>query len=172
MKAVRSAIRDIPDFPREGIIFKDITPVLQDADLLKRVVDAFSDRYRSMRIDKVLAVEARGFIVGAPLAVEIGAGFVPLRKAGKLPYRTTAETFDLEYGTDTLEVHEDAVSPGERVLVIDDLLATGGTAEASLKLARRLGGEVVELAFMVELRFLSGRDKLVDIPVHSLIEFD
>ena len=172
MNAVKAAIRDVPDFPKPGILFKDITPVLQDAELFRKVVDALTERYRGAMVDKVLAVESRGFIFAAPLAAAIGAGFVPLRKLGKLPYRTVAETFDLEYGTETLEVHEDAVRPGERVVVVDDLLATGGTARAAATLTRRLGGELVELAFVVELRSLGGRARLEGIPVFSLVAFD
>jgi adenine phosphoribosyltransferase len=172
MDAVKAAIRDIPDFPKQGILFKDITPILQDATLFRSVVDALTERYRGATVDKVLAMESRGFIFAAPLAAAIGAGFVPLRKLGKLPYRTVSETFDLEYGTETLEVHEDAVSPGERVVVVDDLLATGGTARAAVDLTRRLGGELVELAFVVELCFLGGRERLAGYPIFSLIEFD
>jgi len=172
MDAVRSAIRDVPDFPKPGVVFKDITPILQDRVLFKRVIDALALRYAPMRIDKVLGMESRGFIFAAPLAAAIGAGFVPLRKFGKLPYNTVAEKYDLEYGTETLEIHEDAIRPGERIVVIDDLLATGGTAEASVKLARRMGGEVMELGFVVELRFLGGRQRLSGLPVFSLIQFD
>jgi adenine phosphoribosyltransferase len=172
MDAVRSAIRDVPDFPKPGVVFKDITPILQDRALFKQVIDALVLRYGPMHIDKVLGMESRGFIFAAPLAVAIGAGFVPLRKFGKLPYETVAEKYELEYGTETLEIHEDAIRPGERVVVIDDLLATGGTAEASVKLARRMGGEVMELGFVVELRFLGGRERLSGLPVYSLIEFD
>jgi len=172
MDAVRSAIRDVPDFPKPGVVFKDITPILQDRALFKQVIDALVVRYAPMKIDKVLGMESRGFIFAAPLAAAIGAGFVPLRKFGKLPYTTVAEKYDLEYGTETLEIHEDAIRPGERVVVIDDLLATGGTAEASVKLARRMGGEVMELGFVVELRFLGGRERLAGLPVYSLIEFD
>lgn len=172
MDAVRSAIRDVPDFPKPGVVFKDITPILEDRALFKQVIDALALRYGPMKIDKVLGMESRGFIFAAPLAAAIGAGFVPLRKFGKLPYKTVAERYDLEYGTETLEIHEDAIRPGERVVVIDDLLATGGTAEASVKLARRMGGEVMELGFVVELRFLGGRERLAGLPVFSLIEFD
>jgi adenine phosphoribosyltransferase len=172
MDAVRAAIRTVPDFPHDGILFYDITPVLQDPALFTRVIEAFADRYRPMRIDKVLAMESRGFIFATPLATAIGAGFVPLRKPGKLPYKTHSESFELEYGSESLEIHSDAVSEGERVLIVDDLLATGGTAEASVKLARRTGGVVVEMAFFVELAFLGGRGKLEGTPVHSMIIFD
>ena len=169
---IRAAIRDIPDFPKPGILFKDITPVLNDASLFGDVVGVFADRYRPLRIDKIAAVESRGFIFGAPLAVAIGAGFVPLRKFGKLPHTMVAESFNLEYGSETLEIHTDAVGSGERVLIIDDLLATGGTAAASVKLIRKTGGEVIELAFMVELAFLGGRARLEGIPVYSMVVFE
>jgi adenine phosphoribosyltransferase len=171
MTAVRDAIRDVPDFPHPGIVFKDITPVLQDPALFATVIEALVSRYRNRDIDQVLAVESRGFIFGAPVATAIGTGFVPMRKPGKLPYETHSESYDLEYGSETMEIHVDGVRPGDRVVIIDDLLATGGTAEASLKLARKLGAEVIELAFMVELGFLNGRRRLPDVPVHSLIVF-
>lgn len=169
---IKAAIRDIPDFPKPGIIFKDITPILADPALFAEVVAGLAERYQPMRIDKIAAMESRGFIFGAPLAEKIGAGFVPLRKFGKLPHTTVAETFNLEYGTETLEVHTDAITPGERVLIIDDLLATGGTAEASIRLVKRIGGEVVEIAFVVELAFLKGRGRLAGIPVYSMVVFE
>ncbi|HKW14089.1 MAG TPA: adenine phosphoribosyltransferase [Candidatus Krumholzibacteria bacterium] len=169
---VRDAIRDVPDFPKPGILFKDITPILSDARIFAEVIAGLTERYRSMRIDKIAAMESRGFIFGAPLAEHIGAGFVPLRKFGKLPFSTVSETFNLEYGTETLEVHTDAIRPGERVVIIDDLLATGGTAEASARLVRRIGGDVVEIAFVVELAFLDGRRRLGDIPVYSMVVFE
>jgi adenine phosphoribosyltransferase len=169
---IRAAIRDVPDFPKPGIVFKDITPVLNDAALFGAIIDVFVERYASMEVAKVAAMESRGFIFGAPLAARIGAGFVPLRKFGKLPHTTMAETFELEYGNETLEIHTDAVHPGERVLVIDDLLATGGTAEASVKLIEKAGGQLVELCFLIELGFLAGRRRLDGIPVYSMIRFD
>jgi adenine phosphoribosyltransferase len=169
---IRAAIRDVPDFPKPGIIFKDITPVLCDAALFALVVDTFAGRYASMEIDKIAAIESRGFIFGAPLAERIGAGFVPLRKFGKLPHTTMAQSFELEYGSETLEIHTDAIGAGERVLVIDDLLATGGTAAASVKLIRQIGGDAIEVAFLIELAFLSGRKRLDGIPVYSMIRFD
>jgi adenine phosphoribosyltransferase len=169
---VRAAIRDIPDFPKPGIVFKDITPVLNDPGLFASIIDALVERYRPLGIDRVAAMESRGFIFGAPLATRIGAGFVPLRKFGKLPHTTVAETFELEYGTETMEIHTDAIGKGERVLIIDDLLATGGTAQAAVKLVRRSGGEVTEVAFLVELAFLSGRERLPGIPVYSMVRFD
>jgi adenine phosphoribosyltransferase len=168
---IRAAIRDIPDFPKPGILFKDITPILGDPSLFAHVIDGLASRYESKNIDKIAAMESRGFIFGAPLAERLGAGFVPLRKFGKLPHTTVAETFNLEYGTETLEVHTDAIATGERVLIIDDLLATGGTAEAAVRLVKRIGGEVVEIAFVVELAFLKGRARLTGIPVYSMVVF-
>jgi len=172
MDEIKAAIRGIPDFPKPGILFYDITTILQDPKHFKTVIDALVERYKSMGISKVLAMESRGFIFGAPLAAAIGAGFVPLRKPGKLPYKTVSEDFDLEYGKDSLEMHEDAVTRGERILLLDDLLATGGTAEASIRLAKRLGAEVVEAGFVIELSFLGGRKRLGDVPVYSMIQFD
>jgi adenine phosphoribosyltransferase len=172
MDEVKNAIRTIPDHPKPGILFYDITTILEDPKHLKTVVDALAERYAPMDVSKILAMESRGFIYGAPLAVEIGAGFIPLRKPGKLPYKTVSESFELEYGTDSLEMHQDAVTKGERVLVLDDLLATGGTAAASVSLARKCGAHVVEAGFVIELTFLRGRDKLIDVPVYSMIQFD
>jgi adenine phosphoribosyltransferase len=172
VERIRAAIREVPDFPKPGILFKDITPVLGDPWLFAEVVRVFVERYRPMRIQKVAAMESRGFIFGAPLAAEIGAGFVPLRKHGKLPHTTLAESFTLEYGEETLEIHTDAIRRGERVLVIDDLLATGGTAAAACKLVEKAGGDVVELAFLIELAFLKGRERLTDIPVYAMIKFE
>jgi adenine phosphoribosyltransferase len=169
---IRAAIRDIPDFPKPGILFKDITPILNDPVLFAGVIEGLTQRYQPMQIDKIAAMESRGFIFGAPLAEKIGVGFVPLRKFGKLPHTTVAETFNLEYGTETLEVHTDAIQPGERVLIIDDLLATGGTAEAAIRLIRRIRGDVVEMAFVVELAFLKGRGRLTGIPVYSMVVFE
>lgn len=172
IERIRAAIRDVPDFPKPGIIFKDITPVLNDPVLFSGVVDELVARYAPMHIDRVAAMESRGFIFGAPLASRIGAGFVPLRKFGKLPHTTVAETFNLEYGTETLEIHTDAVRPGDRVLVVDDLLATGGTAAAAVKLITKTGGSVVEMAFLVELAFLSGRSRIDGVPVFAMIRYD
>jgi adenine phosphoribosyltransferase len=169
---IRAAIRDVRDFPKPGILFKDITPILNDPALFAEVIGGLTQRYLPLRIDKIAAMESRGFIFGAPLAEKIGAGFVPLRKFGKLPHTTVAETFNLEYGTETLEVHTDAIKPGERVLIIDDLLATGGTAEAAVRLVKRIGGEVVEIAFVVELAFLKGRGRLAGISVYSMVVFE
>lgn len=172
MDKVKSALRTVPDFPKPGVNFIDITPVLEDPALFRAVLDEMVSRARVQRIGKVLAIESRGFIFGAPLAAAIGAGFVPLRKPGKLPYKTLSETYELEYGNETLEIHADAIRPGERVLIVDDVLATGGTASASVRLARTCGGEVVELLFMIELNFLHGRNRLDATPVHALISLD
>ncbi len=172
VERIRAGIRDVPDFPKPGILFKDITPILGDPLLFGDVIRVFVDRYRAMNIDKIAAMESRGFIFGAPLAATIGAGFVPLRKHGKLPHTTLAESFTLEYGEETLEIHTDAIRPGERVLIIDDLLATGGTAGAAVKLVEKAGGVVVESAFLIELAFLHGRERLTNIPVYAIIRFD
>ncbi|MEW6095721.1 MAG: adenine phosphoribosyltransferase [bacterium] len=171
MKELKNYIRDVPDFPKKGIIFKDITPLWKDKDAFAQSIDEIVDRYKDRKIDVVVGVEARGFIVGAPVAYQLGVGFVPVRKPGKLPYKTTSVSYELEYGTDTIETHEDSISPGEQVLIVDDLLATGGTAKAMCELVEKAGGTVVELAFIVELTFLHGRDKLKDYKVVSLIQY-
>jgi adenine phosphoribosyltransferase len=164
-------IRDIPDFPQKGILFKDITTLLKDPDAFKCAVDLITDAYRSRKIDLVAAVESRGFILAAPVAYNLGAGFIPVRKLGKLPGESIRVDYALEYGTNTLEMHTDAVQPGQRVLVVDDLLATGGTVAATVDLVERLGGEVVATAFLIELLFLNGRDKLPGREILSLIQF-
>lgn len=168
---LRAHVRDIPDHPKPGVVFKDITPLLAAPDAFNAAVDALGAPFRGERIDKVLGVEARGFIFAAPVACRHAAGFVPVRKAGKLPWDIEREEYELEYGTDLLEVHRDAVLPGERVLVVDDVLATGGTASATMRLAKRLGGEVVGLAFLAELEFLHGRDRLNSHHVHSVVTY-
>lgn len=167
-----SKIRDIPDFPKKGIMFKDITPLLQDAESLRYAIDKLAEYGVGKKIDVVVGAEARGFILGAALAYTLGAGFVPARKPGKLPFLTVAAEYDLEYGTDSLEVHNDAIVPGTRVLVHDDLLATGGTARAKCDLVEKLGGEVVGVTFIVELSFLGGREKLKEYDILSLIKYD
>ncbi len=169
---VRAAIRDIPDFPEPGIIFKDITPVLQDPVLMRVVTDNFVDRYRKRGITKILGIESRGFMFGTPVAREIDAGFVPVRKVGKLPHQTIAQSYDLEYGSATLEMHQDAIEKGEKVVIIDDLLATGGTAEAAVLLAKQLGADIVEVGVLIELAFLRGREVLRDAELYSQIVFD
>ena len=168
---LRAAIRDVPDFPKPGILFKDITPVLSDPDLFKMAVDILADRHANSRIDKVCAVEARGFIFAAAVAYKLGAGLVPIRKKGKLPYKTLEASYDLEYGSATLQMHLDALKKNERVLLIDDLLATGGTAAATAQLIEKLGGTIVEIEFLVELSFLKGREKLSKYKVFSPISF-
>ncbi|WP_147821395.1 adenine phosphoribosyltransferase [Salidesulfovibrio onnuriiensis] len=157
---LREHIRDIPDYPKEGIVFFDITPMLSDPDAFRHTIDCLAEKFKNSGATKVVAAEARGFIFGAPLAYKLGIGFVPVRKPGKLPYKTTCVTYDLEYGTDTLCMHEDAIAEGEKVLVIDDLLATGGTAEGMLKLVKGAGGDIVGIGFVVQLGFLDGPDKI------------
>lgn len=169
---LKSRIRDVPDWPKEGIVFKDITTLLRDPEAFKLAVDALADRYRDRGVDYVASVEARGFILGAPVAVLLGVGFVPIRKPGKLPCETRREEYELEYGTDAVEVHADAFGAGDRVLVCDDLLATGGTALATARLVESCGATVEAFVFLVELDFLSGRDKLSDYEVFSIIHYD
>jgi adenine phosphoribosyltransferase len=166
---LRSFVRDIPDFPEPGIVFRDITPLLANAEALDAAVEGLAAIGRPLDVDVVIAAEARGFVLGAAIARELGAGFVLARKPGKLPHETTSAEYALEYGRDTLEVHTDAITPGSRVLVHDDLLATGGTAGALCALVEQLGGEVVACAFLIELGFLPGRTSLVPHPVHALI---
>jgi len=166
---LQSTIRDVPDFPKPGILFKDITPILAEPDLFQAIIDHFADRFRGERIDAVVGMESRGFLFGAPLALALGSAFVPARKPGKLPYKTVGYEYTLEYGTNRLEMHVDAIREGQRVLVIDDLLATGGTAAATCKLVNQLGGTVVAVCFVVELGFLEGRARLGDFPVESLL---
>lgn len=169
---LKEHIRDIPDFPKPGVVFKDITPLLADTKAFRSTIDALAAPFEGHRVDKVIAVEARGFIVGGPVAYRFGAGFVPCRKAGKLPWQVEQEEYVLEYGTDMLEVHKDAVAPGERVLVVDDVLATGGTASAAASLVERLGGVVVGFAFVIELAFLGGRSKLEGRDIVSLLTYE
>ena len=165
-------VRDIPDFPKPGIVFKDITPLLGDAAAFARVVDGIADHWAGQQIDKVLGVEARGFIVAAPVAYRFEAGFVPVRKTGKLPWAIEREEYELEYGTDLLEVHRDAIHPGERVLVVDDVLATGGTAAATARLVDKLGGVIAGFGFIIELGFLGGRAQLPGHHLRSLVTYD
>jgi adenine phosphoribosyltransferase len=168
---VSARIRDVPDFPQPGILFKDITPVLAEGALLREVVERIAEEFGRAGIQRIAGIESRGFILGAPLAVRLGVGFTPIRKPGKLPYETRRVDYALEYGTDALEAHVDAVQPGDRVLLVDDVLATGGTASGAVRLIRELGGDVVATAFLIELAFLHGRQKLHDVPVFSLIEY-
>ncbi|HBO43967.1 MAG TPA: adenine phosphoribosyltransferase [Planctomycetaceae bacterium] len=164
-------IRSIPDFPKPGILFRDITPLLASPEALAETVRRLADRFRDARIDLVAAAEARGFLFAVPLAVALGAGVVPIRKPGKLPHGTVSETYELEYGTDTLEMHDDAVSPGDRVLVLDDLLATGGTVAACCRMIEKAGGTVVGCAFVIELAELGGAKKLAGYDVFSLVQY-
>ncbi|MBF0483272.1 MAG: adenine phosphoribosyltransferase [Candidatus Omnitrophica bacterium] len=170
-KNLASYIRDIPDFPKKGIIFKDITTLLKDKTAFKKVIDLLAKKYKTAGVDYVVAVESRGFIFGAPLAYKLGAGFILIRKKGKLPYKTKSVTYDLEYGTDTLEIHEDALKAGSKVLIVDDLLATGGTIKAVVDLVKQQKVKVLGLAFVVELGFLNGRAKLKGLPVEALIKY-
>jgi len=169
---IRGAIRDIPDFPKPGIVFKDITPLLSNGALFGKTVDLIAERYRGQRIDTVLGIESRGFIIGSALAYKLGAGFSVVRKPGKLPYETHSASYELEYGKDTLEIHVDAVAPNSRVLIADDLIATGGTAAATAELVSKLGATVVECAFVIELSFLNGRKKLKPYGVFSVLQYD
>jgi adenine phosphoribosyltransferase len=169
---LRAKIRDIKNFPTEGILFKDITTLLKDGPAWRFAVDSLANRYQNERVDVVVGVESRGFIFGGAIAHQLQAGFVPVRKVGKLPAKTIEVEYELEYGRDALAMHEDAIAPGQRVLAVDDLLATGGTMGATLRLVEQLGGQVVGVAFMIELAFLHGREKLKKYPVHSLIVYD
>jgi adenine phosphoribosyltransferase len=171
MNELAHYIRSVPDFPKKGIVFKDITPLLKDAAALRKAVQLISSHYKNSAINKVVCVESRGFILGAALAVDLQAGFVPVRKKGKLPAGVVAQNYDLEYGTDTIEMHIDAIQPGDRVLMHDDLLATGGTMLAATKLVRSLRGEIAGISFLIELEFLHGRNLLRDFDVFSLIEY-
>lgn len=165
-------LRDVPDFPKPGILFKDITTLLKNGPVFSSLVSDLVNRYKDYNLDAIVGIESRGFIFGAPLAAALEIGFVPARKPGKLPAETVGAEYELEYGTDKIEMHRDAVSKGDRILIVDDLIATGGTAEAAVKIVRSLEAEVVELFFLVELVFLKGREKFGDIPVHSLVRVD
>ncbi len=171
MEDLKKFIRDVPDFPKEGILFKDITPLLQDPVAYQTTIDYMAYRYMKEKIDIVIGVEARGFIMASTLAYKLNAGFVLVRKPGKLPYKTHKATYSLEYGTDSLEIHQDAIKPGQRVLVVDDVLATGGTADAVVNLVNILGGEIVECSFLMELDFLNGKEKLKGVPIHSILHY-
>lgn len=171
MEHLRALIRDVPDFPIPGILFRDVTPLLRDPAGLRAVVDALAERWRDRGIDAVAGVESRGFLFGAPLALALGVGFVPIRKLGRLPAHTVQRDYALEYGTATLEMHADAVRPGERVLVVDDLLATGGTARAAAGLVEEVGARVAGVAFVIELAALGGRDALSGYELHALMEY-
>ncbi len=169
---LKSKIRDVPDFPIKGIMFRDITTLLDDTEAFRFVIDHFYDRYRNKKIDRLVAVESRGFIFGGALADRLGCGFVPARKAGKLPADTVEESYSLEYGTATLQLHADALEKGQRILIFDDLLATGGTLAATAKLVERLGGEIIEIAVLINLTFLKGRGLIKDYPFYSMVEYE
>lgn len=171
MNELKSKIREIPDFPKPGILFYDLTTLLKDSQGLRQIIDLLYDRFRDVRVDQVLGIESRGFIFAPALAYRLNAGFVPVRKPGKLPAKTRSASYQLEYGTDSLEIHEDAILPGQRVLIVDDLIATGGTASATVQLAQGLGAEVLSLAFLVELQALKGRDRLNGFDVYSLLQY-
>jgi adenine phosphoribosyltransferase len=172
IEALKAKIRDVPDFPKKGIVFKDITTLLKDAVAFREALDLFVVMCGGHEADKVVAIESRGFILGAMVADRLGLGFVPVRKAGKLPSKTRSNSYELEYGMDSVEIHEDALEPGEKVLIVDDVIATGGTAKAVGELVRLLGAEVSAYAFLVELNFLNGRSKLTNAEVLSLIRYD
>jgi adenine phosphoribosyltransferase len=171
LEQLRALVRDVPDFPQEGIVFKDITPLLADELAFSTVIDLIVVHFGRGNVDKVVGIEARGFILASPVAYHFGAGFVPVRKKDKLPWDTEAAEYSLEYGTATLEVHKDAVEPGERVLVVDDVLATGGTAQATAELVERIGGKVVGIACLIELGFLGGRSKLDGYDLFTLLQY-
>jgi adenine phosphoribosyltransferase len=171
LELLRKAVRDVPDFPKPGILFKDITPVLGDGVMLRMIIEGFVEATRPLNVTKVVGIESRGFIFGTPLAVALGVGFVPVRKKGKLPWECESISYALEYGEATVEIHRDAVQPGERVVLIDDLLATGGTAAAAVALVNKLGGVVAEAQFLIELSFLAGRKLVEGTPVRSFLTF-
>jgi adenine phosphoribosyltransferase len=171
IEKLRAGVRDVPDFPKPGIVFKDITPILSDGALFKASIDVFLERCRGKKIDKIVGIDARGFVFGSAVAYELGVGFVPIRKRGKLPYRTETAKYSLEYGEAEMQMHVDAISPGERVVLVDDLLATGGTSAAAALLIAKTGGELLEAQFLIELEFLHGRQKLTPTPVVSFLKF-
>ena len=170
-KQIKAVIKDVIDFPKKGIVFKDVTPVFGNPVIFKKMINSLAKRYDGKKISAIVGVESRGFIIGAPLAYKLGIPFVPVRKPGKLPRETFKEEYALEYGTNTLEIHKDALKKGDKVIIVDDLLATGGTAEASAKLAQRCGAKVSEITFVVELDFLKGRDKLKGYKVFSIAHY-
>jgi len=171
LEILKSAVRDVPDFPKEGILFKDITPILRDGRLFSSAIENMLKPFRNEKIDSIVAIEARGFIFGGAMAHVLNCGIVPIRKSGKLPSETHSVDYELEYGTNTLEVHTDAVNRGDRVLLVDDLLATGGTVQGVCKLMEKSGGEIIGISFLIELSFLKGREKLKNYPIHSVIKY-
>jgi adenine phosphoribosyltransferase len=168
---LRRGVRDVVDFPKKGIVFKDITPILKDSALFRASVDLFLDQCRGRKIDKIVGIDARGFVFGSAVAYELGIGFVPLRKKGRLPYKTESAKYSLEYGEAEMELHIDAITRGERIVLIDDLLATGGTSASAATLIRKVGGELVAAVFLIELEFLHGREKLVPTPIISFLKY-
>ena len=166
-----AAVRDVRDFPKPGIVFKDITPILSDGALFKTAIDIFVEACAGKQIDKIVGIDARGFLFGAAVAYELGLGFVPVRKKGKLPYRTEAASYTLEYGEACVEMHVDAIAPGERIVLIDDLLATGGTSAAAVKLIEKMGGQLIEAQFLIELEFLEGKKNLGNVPVRTFLKY-
>ena len=168
---LRASVRDVPDFPKRGIVFKDITPILSDPALFRASIDLFLDRCRQRKIDKIVGIDARGFLFGSAVAYELGVGFVPIRKRGKLPFQTETARYSLEYGEAEMEMHVDAISAGEQIVLVDDLLATGGTSAAAAVLVRKAGGKLLEAQFLIELEFLHGRKRLEPTPVTSFLKF-
>jgi len=171
MESLKKTIREIPDFPKPGILFYDITTLLSNGEAFSEAINVFVDRYRDQNIKAVVGIEARGFIFASAVAYSLGVGFIPIRKPGKLPYKTVQRTYQLEYGTDTVEMHEDAVSSGDRILIIDDLIATGGTAQAVADMISERGGDIIELGFLVELDFLKGREKLQGYDIFTILNY-
>ena len=169
---LKTLIRDVPGFPKPGIVFKDITTLLQEGRWLRDVVDRIAEQYRSRQVDVVAAVDARGFIVGSAVAYSLGAGLIPIRKKGKLPWKTHGTSYALEYGTDTLEMHQDSIKKGEKIIIVDDVLATGGTISAAAKLIKRIGGKIVGIAILIEIKKLNGRKRIKHYPLHSLISYE
>ena len=168
---LKAAVRDVPDFPVKGILFKDITPILQDGKLFRQAVDVIADRHKGKEVDAIVGIDARGFIFASAVAYKLGVGLVPVRKKGKLPYKTVVTSYTLEYGSETSEMHVDAINKGDNVVIVDDLLATGGTAMAAATLVKQLGGNITEIDFLIELSFLKGRDRLKDYPLFSAIVY-
>jgi len=171
LEKLHAGVRDVPDFPKKGIVFKDITPILSDGSLFKTSIDVFVERCRGKKIDKIAGIDARGFLFGSAVAYQLGVGFVPIRKRGKLPFKTEIAKYSLEYGEAEMEMHIDAMRPGEKIVLVDDLLATGGTSAAAAALIKKVGGELLEAQFLIELEFLHGREKLVPTPVVSFLKY-
>ena len=171
IEKLRAGVRDVPDFPKKGIVFKDITPILKDPALFRGSIDAFLEQCRTKKIDKIVGIDARGFLFGSAVAYELGVGFVPLRKKGRLPYKTESAKYSLEYGEAEMELHIDAITGGEQIVLIDDLLATGGTSASAATLIKKVGGTLVEAIFLIELEFLHGREKLAPVPVMSFLKY-